>query len=452
METPKNETPDNPTPPTPLEQARQAIAQADAIAQRDRNAFEEAIKGFDHAIEILDKEEDSDTKLHLLGWAEMGKANAYSNSDTQEGIEKAIAGYQVAIKHFEDIKEPSESNKADIAAVWGNIGHTQSRVPAKETLEQATQCFRQSIVLLEELPWKDNPRYRHQLAATWLNLGNAYSRQSNPQKPEQRTVDAYEKALEIIEALDKEETAIGALVASIRASLGRALMWSAQQEHLNLAIASFDETIRTLAGIKEKKDPRLVIEMGSAHANRANLFSRAQPNQQTIQETINSSEFALKIATPNEKTHLVAAEISLSARRSYCHAFGMLIGNQPAEKQAELHDKASDLLEDGLKLVAHWEQKGAQGLRQSAQHLFHLGCAFYCTQQPHFLPEFIKENLDLEKPDPIMRQSAEKILEEAIERVKKADAESEVIPALDDVLQQVKSAAVAPSEGPSTPE
>lgn len=446
METPENEAQEETTPQTPLEQARVTIAQADATAQRDRNAYQDAVNGFDQAIELLAKEEDSDTKLHLLGWAEMGKANAYSNSDTKEGIEKAIAGYQVAIKHFEDIKEPSESNKADIAAVWGNIGHTQSRVPAKETLEQATKCFLQSIDILEKLPWKENPRYQHQLAATWLNLGNAYSRQSHPQKPEQRTIDAYEKALETIDELDKTEAAIGALVASVRSSLGRALMWSTEQEHLNLAIASFDETIRALAGIKEKKDPRLVIEMGSAHANRANLFSRAQPNQQTVQETISSAEYALKIATPNEKTHLVAAEISLSARRSYCHAFGMLIGNQPEEKQAELHDKASDLLEDGLKLVAHWEQKGAQGLRQSAQHLFHLGCAFYCTQQPHFLPEFIKDNLDLEKPDPVMRQSAEKIIGEAIERVKKADAESEVLTALDSTLELLKSAAPAETE------
>ena len=445
MDTPNKETPESNSPPTPLEQARQAIAQADATAQRDRNAFQEAVKGFDHAIEILDQEEDSDTKLHLQGWAEMGKANAYSNSDTQEGVEKAIAGYQLAIKRFEAIKEPSESNKADIAAVWGNIGHTQSRIPTKQTLEQATHCFRKSISLLEKLPWKDNQRYRHQLAATWLNLGNAYSRQSNPQKPQQRTVDAYEKAIEFVKDLDKQESGIGALVASIRASLGRALMWSTEQEHLNLAINSFDDTIRTLAGIKDKKDPRLVIEMGSAHANRANLFSRAKPSQQTIQETINSSEYALKIATPNEKTHLVAAEISLSARRSYCHAFGMLIGNQPEDKQEELHDKASDLLEEGLKLVTHWEEKGAQGLRQSAQHLFHLGCAFYCTQQPHFLPEFINENLDLDKPDPIMRQSAEKILTEAIDRVQKADKESEVITALEKVLQQLKSAKDATS-------
>jgi len=441
VSTPENDPQQETTPPTPLEQARQAIAHADAIAQRDRNAYADAAKGFDQAIAILEGEAESDTKLHLLGWAEMGKANAYSNSDTQEGIEKAIAGYQVAIKSFEAIKEPSEANKADIAAVWGNIGHTQSRIPAKETLEQATDCFRQSIALLEELPWKDNPRYRHQLAATWLNLGNAYSRQSHPQKPEQRTIDAYEKALEIIKELDKEESAIGALAASIRASFGRALMWSAEQEHLNLAISSFDETIRILAGIKEKKDPRLVIEMGSAHANRANLFSRAQPNQQTIQETIRSAEFALKIASPNEKTHLLAAEISLSARRSYCHAFGILIGNQPADKQEELHDKASDLLEDGLKLVEHWEQKGAQGLQQSAQHLFHLGCAFYCTQQPHFLPEFVKENLNLEKPDEIMRQSAEKIVAEAIERVKKADAgDSEVAAALGQTLETLRAA------------
>ncbi|MDQ8181218.1 hypothetical protein [Pelagicoccus sp. SDUM812005] len=443
METPEN-SPSQDTPNNPLAAVQQAIAQADAIAQKDRNAYAEAVKGFDHALELLaaPEIESSDATRHLSGWAEMGKANAYSNSDTQEGIEKAIAGYQVALKHFESIDEQADSHKADIAAVWGNIGHTQSRVPTKETLEQATNCFRQSAAILQELPWKETPRYRHQLAATYLNLGNVYARQSNPQKPEQRTVDAYQKALETVGDLPLEEAPIGALVASIRASLGRALMWSADAENLKLAIASFDETIKVLAGIKDKSDPRLVIEMGSAHANRANLFSRAQPTNETVQETIKSSEFALKIAEPNEKTHLVAAEISLSARRSYCHAFGMLIGNQKPEAQAEIHDKASDLLEDGLKLVKYWEEKGAQGLRQAAQHLFHLGCAFYCTQQPHFLPEFIQENIDADKPDPVMRQSAEKTVAEAIERIQNSDAkDSEVAGALQSTLNILKAQA-----------
>lgn len=443
METPEP-SPSNDTPNNPLAAVQQAIAQADAIAQKDRNSYLEAVKGFDQALELLSAPEieESDATRHLSGWAEMGKANAHSNSDTSEGIEKAVAGYQVALKHFEAIKEQTPSHKADIAAVWGNIGHTQSRVPSKEALEQATHCFRQSTVILEELPWKETPRYRHQLAATFLNLGNVYARQSNPQKPEQRTIEAYEKAMEIIGDLPKEEAPIGALVAGIRASVGRALMWSTEAEHLKQAIASFDETIRTLASIKDKSDPRLTIEMGSAHANRANLLSRAQPTSESVQETISSAEFALKIAEPNEKTHLVAAEISLSARRSYCHAFGMLIGNQPAEAQAEIHDKASDLLEDGLKLVRDWEAKGAQGLRQSAQHLFHLGCAFYCTQQPHFLPEFINENFDTEKPDPVMSQSAQKTVKEAIDRIQKSDAaDSEVATELNKTLEKLKSLA-----------
>ncbi|EDY84665.1 hypothetical protein VDG1235_4298 [Verrucomicrobiia bacterium DG1235] len=443
METPESQTPEN-TPSSPLDAARQAIAQADAIAQKDRNAHAEAVKGFDHALELLADPavEASDAKHHLLGWAEMGKANALANSDTTEGVEKAIAGYQVALKHFEAIQEKSPSHKADIAAVWGNIGHTQSRVPQKEALEQATNCFRQSIVLLDELPWKENIRYRHQLAATWLNLGNVYARQSNPQKPEQRTIDAYEKSLEVIDDLPTEEASIGALVAGVRSSLGRALMWSSDKSNLDLAISSFEETIRVIGGIKDKSDPRLGIEIASAHANRANLLSRVPPSSESVQQTIQSCEFALKIAGPNEKTHLVAAEISLSARRSYCHAFGMLIAAQKPEAQQEIHDKASDLLEDGLKLVKHWESKGAQGLRPSAQHLFHLGCAFYCTQQPHFLPEFIKENLDAEKPDATMRQSAQKTVEEALNRIQKSDAaDSEVATALNATLEKLKSLA-----------
>lgn len=444
MEKPENETPEHENENKPFDAARQAIAKADAIVQKDRNAYAEAVKGFDHALELLDDPElpDSDSKLHLRGWAEMAKANALANSDTKEGIENAIAGYQRALKHFEAVSEKTPSRKADIAAVWGNIGHTQSRIPAKETLAQSSDCFRKSLEILETLPWKENARYRHQLAATWLNLGNTYARQSNPQKPEQRTIDAYEKALEILEDMPTEEFAIGSLVAGVRSSLGRALMWSTDRANLDLAIASFEEAIRVIAQIKEKSDPRLGIEMASAHANRANLLSRAKPTAKSVEETIKSAEFALKIAGPSEKTHLVAAEITTSARRSVCHAYGMLIGGQKPEVQQDMHDKASDLLEDGLRLVAEWEAKGAQGLRPSAQHLFHLGCAFYCTQQPHFLPEFINENLNTEKPDPVMKESAKKTLAEAISRLEKEEAkDTEVASALKKTLESLEATA-----------
>lgn len=444
MDTPENKTPENEDSNNPFEAVRQKIAASDAIVQKDRRAYAEAVKGFDEALASLDSPDlpEGDAKQHLRGWAEMAKANALANSDTAEGIQESIAGYQRALKHFEAVEEQTPSRKADIAAVWGNIGHTQLRVPSKETLEQAGNCFRQSLAILEELPWKENARFRHQLAATWLNLGNLYARQSNPQKPEKRTVDAYEKSLEVLDGLPAEENAIGSMIAAVRSSLGRALMWSTDSSNLDLAIASFEETIRVIAKVKDKSDPRLAIEMASAHANRANLLSRAKPSAKSVEETIKSAEFALKIAGPNEQTHLVAAEISLSARRSICHAYGMLISGQKPEVQQEMHDKASDILEEGLKLVKDWEAKGAQGMRPSAQHLFHLGCAFYCTQQPHFLPEFIKENLDESSPDKVMHESAKKTVAEAISRLDKADAaDSEVAAQLKKTLEQLEATA-----------
>ncbi|MDQ8202571.1 tetratricopeptide repeat protein [Pelagicoccus sp. SDUM812003] len=442
----ENEDP-SPETPSPFEPARKAIAKADATAQRDPRAIEEAIKGFDEALALLDDAslEEGTEKQHLRGWAVMGKANAQVNTHTKEGIEAGIQGYQEALKHFEAIKEPNPSHLADIAAVWGNIGHTQFRTGQKEALAQAENCFHQAISILEKLPWKENARFRHQLAATYLNLGNAFARQSNPAKPEVRTINAFEAALRILEDQPVEEFAIGSLVANIRSSVGRALMWSSDKSNLQQAVASFDETIRVLAKIKQKDDPRLAMEMASAHANRANLLSRAQPSKESIQETISSSEFALRIVKGHEENNLLAAEVSLSARRSLCHAFGLIIGGQSAEKQQEIHDKASDLLEDGLKLVKTWESRGARGLRPSAQHLFHLGCAFYCTQQPHFLPEFVNENLNLEEPDQVMRESAERTIKEALSRMEKADAaDSEVANVLKKTLAKVE--APAPKE------
>ena len=411
------------------------------MVQQDMNTWKDAVDTFDKALELLEDDaiEENDEKAHVAGWAEMARANVLVNTSAAEGIKEGIQGYQRALKRFESIENPSPSQKADIAAAWGNIGHAQSRISAKQTLEQAEGCFRQAITILEELPWKDHTRYRHHLAATWLNLGNLLARFGKPNRPERRTVEAFEMALQIMGDLPQEDLAVGILLANTHASLGRAIMWSEEKSNLDLAVASFEEAIRIIANIKDKEDPRLILEMASAHANRANLLSRAPATKESIQETLSSGEYALKMAQSSEKANLMAAEISLSARRSICHAFGMLVGNQSPEVQQEMHGNASDLLEDGLKLVKLWEDRNAVGLRKSAQHLFHLGCAFYCTQQPHFLPEFINENLDSEKPDPVMLESAQRTVKEAISRIENADpTESEVTTALKQLLEKLK--------------
>jgi hypothetical protein len=56
--------------------------------------------------------------------------------------------------------------------------------------------------------------------------------------------------------------------------------------------------------------------------------------------------------------------------------------------------EAADAVDEGLRLVRHWEAAGAECFRALAVDLFRFGSRVYQTRQPHFLTEFLLENLD----------------------------------------------------------
>src|SRR5690348_13469524 len=59
----------------------------------------------------------------------------------------------------------------------------------------------------------------------------------------------------------------------------------------------------------------------------------------------------------------------------------------------DVHD-ATDLVDEGLSLVRCWEQRGLTHFRGLAGDLFRFGARVYGGYQPHFLSEFVRENMD----------------------------------------------------------
>ena len=59
----------------------------------------------------------------------------------------------------------------------------------------------------------------------------------------------------------------------------------------------------------------------------------------------------------------------------------------------DVHE-ATDLADEGLALVRPWESVGTTRFRALAYDLFRFGARVYALYQPHFLDEFIDENMD----------------------------------------------------------
>ncbi len=400
-------------PAPPLETASQQIAQADELVRADPRKWAEAVKILEDAIDTLAASpvEDAATKSQILAWARLGRGNILVNTNSRPHIEAALQSYEAALAELEAIETEHPQRAADLAAVLGNIGHARFRLGDPEQLAASETFYRRAIDILEKLDWKDTPRYRHQLATTYLNLANTLARLGKPAEPSEPAIAAFDKALECTAELAAEDDNMAVLRASIRSSLARALQWCADHQRLERAGREFEGAIRILEKLPYNEDQRLALELAACHANRATLISRAKPSKATIDATLQSGEVALQLAGPTEQSNLFAAETAINARRAICHTFGILVGSQEPQVKADIHDKATDLVEDGLKVIRLWESRAATGLRPSAQHLFHLGCAFYCLQQPQFLPEFVNDYLVPD--DQVMRRSALSTLDQA---------------------------------------
>src|SRR5690606_25640664 len=109
-----------------------------------------------------------------------------------------------------------------------------------------------------------------------------------------------------------------------------------------------------------------------------------------------AARHTLILIAPVESSDPLAADVGLKARRALGEAIGHLLVATDAERDAAdlLADEAGEAMDGGLALVRHWESHGVTQHRELAARLYRLGAQLYLAHQPHFLAEFLLENLD----------------------------------------------------------
>jgi hypothetical protein len=154
------------------------------------------------------------------------------------------------------------------------------------------------------------------------------------------------------------------------------------------AAESFERGIEVV-----REHPEHVLLLACAWMNRGNALLRTEPPRAT--EARASALAALELLAKVEREDLLAAETVLKARYILCQAIGeLLAGDVAADGALELASAATDALEEGMRLARYWEARGETGFRPLLADFFRFGVAAYRAHQPHFLPEFVLENLD----------------------------------------------------------
>jgi tetratricopeptide (TPR) repeat protein len=236
---------------------------------------------------------------------------------------------------------------------------------------------------------------RRRLGVAWMNRGNALQKLGHPASPDPErqanlssSIAAYDEAVTLFRTLPLD-------VAAHRNHLGAACL---NRGHVLIttddspaAIASFERAIAHLAILPLDENPAYRLNLAGAWINLAHSKLRNSPSQAR-----SDAQTALGLVGALAAVEMVFAEMSLRARRTAVTALGqLLVAAELADRPTTaLATEASDMIDEGLALARDWESRGTPHLRPLAVRLFRLGAQLYRIHQPHFLAEFLLENLD----------------------------------------------------------
>lgn len=233
------------------------------------------------------------------------------------------------------------ATRRDRGVAWMNRGHVLQQTGR---LPGAIDAYAQAISLLRALPLAGNPSWANSLGAAWMNHGHLLHRAHGITRAKE-------------------------------------------------ALASFDQAINRLRLLPVGENPWPRRNLAGSHLNRASLLLALNRPA----EARTDAGIALQLTAPFESSDLIEAGLILKARRALCDALGQLLVAPEADQDA-LATEASDLVDDALTLIRRWQSCGKNPFPDLTLRFFRYGMQLYRCHQPHFLAEFIQENLVF--PDP----------------------------------------------------
>jgi hypothetical protein len=289
-------------------------------------------------------------------------------------------------------RPPPEVRNA-MASGWMKRGIALLNENTAASLTASLVWFEGAIELRRLLPLAGNPWYRYVLAAGWMNRGDALARLGSPENLAE-AVYSYDHALALLRTLDLESNPLfRKRLALAWMNRGITLQEQGAAVSLRAAAESFEEAVALLRDLRPAAAPEDRPVLACALMNRGNVLLRlALPEQGRARE---SAEQALALVADAEEKELLAAETGLKARHVLCRAIASHLADGTGTiAPEELVAAATDAVEDGMKLVRHWEARGEHRFRDLAGELFRFGARAYQMHQSHFLSEFLLENLD----------------------------------------------------------
>ncbi|HEY4415806.1 MAG TPA: hypothetical protein VGO57_08950 [Verrucomicrobiae bacterium] len=345
---------------------------------------------------------------------------------------------------------PSPEALNQQASIWMKRGLALLEASTPVSLLEAIGCFDQAIQLRQQLPLATTAKFRYGLAACWMNRADALTRLKTV-KNLAEAVRNYDESLALLHSLPLEEDPLYRRRLAIAwQNRGLTLHTQGAPAALVEAERAFAEAITVLQHERAVDILDWKPVLATVWMNRANTLILQKTEAAAIAARLAAKQ-ALALTIPIETKDLSAAKTGFRARYILCQAVAQMLADKNFAEFAsdELVAEVTDTVDDGLTLVQEWERQGMAGFRRGAADLFRFGTRVYQTYQPHFLNEFLLENIDPERSSaafvgsPEMHAAAIESLWRAFRGIQQQGFKTLSTPEFDDFLEQLRTLRVA---------
>jgi len=269
----------------------------------------------------------------------------------------------------------------------------------------------------------------HESIVAWMNRGSALQRFGDPDRTA-AALAAYD------EAIARQRSLPFANNLAQRVSLAAALMNRSLLLHrlhgvdrAAEALAAGHEAESLLRPLLSADTPVVICRnLAGTLVNRANLLlDLGEPASGA-----DAARAALAVVVDVERREVDCARIALMARRALCDALGRLLVAPGADQEA-IARAASDAVDEALALARHWSALGPGEFDPLVPRLYLFGARLYSVHQPHFLGEFLLEQLAV-SPTPELLTIATQALAEALTNIERPHLLLAGTPATDRLL------------------
>lgn len=307
----------------------------------------------------------------------------------------SVARYEEALQLLEAAPE-GERKSRQAANLWTCRGVAQLAMNDPEAPERALASFDEAIAIRNRTEQPRSTADQWGLAANWLNRADALAFLGGaPRLAEAiEATRAAREALAALDTVDDPSFCVHHALTWMRESELSARRWIEFRSGAKDGICEgFHRAVEILrpAAEEDRGEARRVLAAVLTNLSRTRLYIGEAGSSEGEAEALE----ALDRVGDAEERFVEAALLATTARLTA----SLHVANSP-----QWHDRAieiTDLVEEGLAVVAKWRKAGV-GLafdEELVAELLGLGAEGYLAAAPHFLNDFLLDQLDPERSD-----------------------------------------------------